>query len=482
MQFRLRDLDPTGKLVPQLRLDLLTRMVPAATVTAVLAECGLETQRVRKVTLEATVWLVLTMNLYADRSLTEVFAELAHGLRLLWPDEAERLAFLPNKAALSSRRRTLGVRPLQQLFRRIARPLAQPATATQPGTQGAFLHGLRWMALDGHVEDVPDTPANVAAFGRPSSNRGASAFPQVRCVSLAECATHAVCDATFWPSSVGEDRGAFRVLRSVTPDMLVTGDAGLYSYDLLDAIRRKGAHALFRLPATVQPKTGTPLPDGSTRVRLTPSDRTRRRHGEHQWVRIIEYTIDDPRSPGHPQRYRIITTLLDAEQFPAAALAAGYHERWEIELTIDELDTHQLEQHQPSSPLRSKTPTGVLQELYGLLLMHYILRALMHEAALAADVDPRRVSFTHTLQVVQRSLADFEIAAPALLPGLFRRLFQDLVRPLLPPREARSEPRVVKRKVIKWPLKRFEHWHRPPLKQPFSASVRVLGTPVEVLK
>jgi hypothetical protein len=482
MQFRLRDLDPAKKLAPQLRLELLARVLPRTEIDAVLTQCGLRTARVRKVTLEATVWLVITMALYAEHALPEVFAQLAHGLRLLWPDDDERRDLLPSKAALAQRRRQLGAKPLQRLFARIARPLADPPTPTSPGTPGAFLHGLRWVALDGHVQDLPDTPANVRAFGRPSGSRGDSAFPQVRCLSLCECGTHAFFDVVFVPSTQGEDRAAQRLLRSLQAGQLLTADAGLYSYELLEKVREKEAEALVRLPATVRVRDGQRLPDGSLLVRLTPSDRTRRRHGAHQWVRILEYTFTDPRCPGHGSTYRLVTTLLDHRRFPAAELATGYHERWEIELAIDETDTHLLEQHQPSSPLRSRTPAGVCQELYGLFLMHYLLRALIYAAAVEAEVEPLRVSFTHAIRVVQVSLGDFEIAAPALLPGLFRRLFQDLVRPLLPPRTPRHQPRVVKRKVVKWPLKRCEHQHWPPLTQPFVASIQVLGQPLAVLK
>jgi hypothetical protein len=263
MQFKLRDLDPTAKLVPQVQLALLARFVPPAEVAAVFAELGLQTQRVRKVTLEATVWLVLAMNLYADLALPEVFAEFAHGLRLLWPNDAERRAFLPTKGALASRRKQLGAKPLQRLYSRIVRPLAMPDTPARTGTRGAFLHGLRWMAFDGHTEDVPDTPANAQAFGRPHGNRGPSAFPQVRCLSLCECGTHANCDVTFWPSSVGEDRGAWRLLRSVTRDMLVTADAGLYSYDLLFGLREKKAGTRsFGCPPRCTPKRDGGWPMG----------------------------------------------------------------------------------------------------------------------------------------------------------------------------------------------------------------------------
>jgi hypothetical protein len=283
-------------------------------------------------------------------------------------------------------------------------------------------------------------------------------------------------DTGFWPVKIGEDRGAHRLLRSVTPEMLVLVDAGLHSFDLLVGVRRRGAHALFRLPATVKPEFLRRLPDGSALVRLRPSATKRRRRGDQEVVRLVEYTLSDPQLAAHGRRYRLVTTLLDPDQFPAPTLACTYHERWEIELTIDEQDTHQLDQHQPASPLRSRTPAGVMQELYGLFLAHYAVRALMHAAALEADEDPERLSFTHALHVLQSSLRDFEIAAPELYPGLYRRLLQDLARERLPERAPRVEPRAVKRKVIKWPLKRLEHRHVPQPTRPFWAAISIFSS------
>src|SRR4051794_41097844 len=227
MNFSLRPVDPADKFCPQLKLELLARIVPRSVVREVFDQVGLRTQRVRKLSLEAVLWLVIGMNLFAQRSLSDAFQQLAHGLRLLWPDDAERLAVLPRKSALSYRRYQLGVRPLRQLFRRVCQPLATSKT------RGAFLYGYRVMAMDGHVEDVADTPANAAAFGRPQSGRGESAYPQVRCVSLCECGTHAMVDAEFSPCSLDEHRGARRLLRSVLSGMLVEVDRGLYSYGLL---------------------------------------------------------------------------------------------------------------------------------------------------------------------------------------------------------------------------------------------------------
>lgn len=467
MQFRLREVDPDGKFIPQLKLELLAQVFPREAVQAVLQATGAVTQRQRKLNLEMTLWLVLGMNLFAHSPMEHVLEKLAHGLRLLWPHDEERQALLPGKGAIGYRRRQLGVRPLRALFRQCCRPLATSRT------RGAFLGGLRLMGIDGHTQDVPDTPQNAAAFGRPTSQRGDSAFPQVRCVSLCELGTHCLVDTTFWPCRVGEHRGAYRLLRSVAAGMLLLWDAGLHSYALVRGARRRGAQVLSRLPADVQPERVQRLPDGSFLARLPATARAARRRGEHLLVRVLEYTFVDPQAPGYQQRYRLVTTLLNYERFPARKLAASYHERWEVELVIDEQDTHQLGQHHPASPLRSRTPRGVIQELYGLMLAHYAVRCLMHEAALLAEEDPDRLSFTHALRVIQDSLPDFEIAAPELVPGLCRRLLRDLAQRLLPEREPRQAPRVVRRKVIKWPLKRLAHQWWPQPSRPAWAAIEL---------
>lgn len=468
MQFTTRPIDSHRRFPFQVNLELLTHVIPHDTLRAVFEELGVRTPRVRKLRLELIVWLVIAMSLYAEVAMEAALAKLFHGLRLLWPDDEEYLSVLPSKSAISYRRQQLGVRPLRRLFERVCRPLATPRT------RGAFLRGLRLMAIDGHTQDLADTRENAAVFGRPRTDRGESAFPQVLCVSLGECGTHALVDTSFWPCRLGEHRGAHRVLRSVTAGMLVMVDAGLYSFALVRAIFHRGAHALARISNRVQPESVRRLPDGSTLVRVRPTDKKRRRHGEHLMLRLIEYTCTDPQAPGYGKHYRLLTTLLDHEQFPASLLACEYHQRWEIELVIDEQDTHQLGQHHPASPLRSRQPAGVIQELYGLMLAHYVIRALMHEAALQADEDPDRLSFTHALRVIQDALPDFEIAAPGLWEQLFRRLLRELVRRPLPEREPRSEPRVVRRKVIKWPLKRAEHRRWPQPTRPFWAGVQLI--------
>jgi hypothetical protein len=352
------------------------------------------------------------------------------------------------------------------LFHRLCRPM------TTPETPGAFLVGLRLMALDGTVEDVPDTPENVAAFGRHHSDRGDSAFPQVQGVYLVECGAHAIVDAGFWPCHTSERVGGFRMLRAVGPGMLVMWDRGLHDYEMFLAARKRDAHVLARLPAHVKPKRVLTLPDGSYLAYLHPADRQRRRRGEHLPVRIIEYTITDPALPGYGEVHRLVTTLLDAKAYPALDLACAYHERWEIELVIDELDTHQ---RLAGRPLRSLKPIGVIQELYGLLIAHYAIRFLMHQAALQVGLDPDRLSFVHALQVLHTAIPEFQMTAPDQLPHLYARLLRDIATGRLPARRLRSNPRVVKRKMSKFHLKRPEHDHRPQPSQSVRQAIALLG-------
>ena len=461
--FRLRQPDASGHFADRLKLEALTRIVPPDVVHAVLAECGALAQRERKLTMEAVVWVLLAMNLFLDRSLGAVLEQLARGARLLWPDPD---APLPRPHALTYRRYRLGVRPLALLFRRLCRPLATPVTP------GAFYQGHRLFALDGHTLAVPDTPENAAYFGRHGTARGPAACPQVQGVYLLEAGTHAVVDAGFWPCLVSERRGARRLLRSLPEGGLLLYDRGLHEYALVAGARSRGAHVLGRLPKSARPERERgALPDGSYLAWLQPADR---REGKRVRVRVIEYTLDDPGRPGHGERHRLVTTLLDPAASPAKELAALYHERWEVEVTADELETHQVGHFPTASTqavLRSRKPVGVLQELYSLLLTHYAVRAVMHEAALAAGESPDRVSFTRAVRVLSDATVEFQLAAPELLPGLYRRLLRDLTRELLPPRRCRSNPRVVKRKMSRFPLKREVHRSWPQPTVPFEKAI-----------
>jgi hypothetical protein len=449
MGFTIREIDAECKFSSSLTVDALSQVIPQEVITQVIQHHGVGEQRERRLTMAVILWLVIALHLFPTLGIAAVLGKLARGLRFLWPDPHIRL---PGDSAIAYRRQQLGARPLVAVFGQICQPLATPQT------RGAFLFGLRAVAIDGTVEDVPDTPANAAVFGRHTSARGASAFPQVQGVYLVECGTHAVIDAGFWPCHTSERRGGFRLLRSLRRGMLVLWDRGFHDFDMIVLARRRGAHVLSRLPAHVKPQRLRTLRDGSYLAYLYPSEYGRRKRGERVLVRIITYTITDPALPGYGQEHRVLTTLLNPRIAPAHEVACAYHERWEIEIVIDEIDTHQ---RLVGRTLRSLTPVGVMQELYGILLAHYAVRALMHQAALQADVDPDRLSFVHALEVVRDAVPEFQLVAEAQQEHLYTRMLHDIAAKRLPERRTRINGRVVKRKMSNFKLKRPEHYQPP---------------------
>ena len=447
--------------------DALEQALPRATVQAVLTELGAREQRCRKLPAEVTVLLAIGAACFPHEALDRVLVKLLRGVRLLDLGTPRSRFTAASKGAICQARYRLGARPLARLFRRACRPLATPETP------GAFLFGLRVMALDSTLELVPDTPANAHAFGRPTNQHGEAGFPVVRGVYLTECGTHAVVDAGFWPYAPSEHHGVRRLLRSLTAGMLVTYDRGLHSADFIVAARARGAHVLGRVPAGVRLPPHELLPDGSTLAWLTSGKDWRWHRQRRLLVRVVEYTLTDPARSGARQRYRLLTTLLDPLRAPALDLVAAYHERWEIESTIDELDTHLL----GARPrLRSEKPLGVLQELYGLLLAHYAVRAVMAEAAASAEppLDPRRLSFVHAVQLVTDALPEFQLLAPAAHEALYARLLADLRRHRLPPRPDRQNPRVLRFRRRRYPPKHPAHTPWPQPTMPFRDAIQLL--------
>jgi hypothetical protein len=460
----LRPLPPTLRLTDVALFDALEQALPRATLRAVVAELGVAEQRCRKLPAELTVLLAISMALFPHEALGRVLVKLLRGVRLLCLLRPGAPFEAATAGAICQARYQLGARPLAVLFRRVCRPLATPATP------GASLFGLHTVALDSTVETVPDTPANARAFGRPTNQHGPAGFPVVRGLYLVECGTHAVLDAGFWPYATSERRVVRRLLRSIRPGMLVLWDSGLHSAELIVGVHDRGAQVLSRVPSGVRLPAYEPLPDGSYLAWLT-TGHDWQRPRQRRLVRVVEYTLTDPARAGYGERHRLLTTLLDPTRAPALDLVVGYHARWEIELTIDELDTHLL---QARPRLRSQKPLGVLQELYGLLLAHYAVRALMAAAAAEAALDPRRLSFVHAVQLITDALPEFQLVEPAAHGALYARLLADLRRHQVPPRADRQNPRVLRFRRRKYPPKRPEHTPWPQPTKPFRAAIQLL--------
>lgn len=437
-------------------------MIPQRAIAEALRETGRPTRRERKLNLVVTVCVIIALYLFPRCSVKRVLMKLAQGVRLLW---GEGDYALPGDSALSYRRDQVGVPPLALLCRRILQPLATPATP------GAFAFGWRLMALDGTVDAMADTPENVRVFGRAQGGHGTSAFPQVRGVHLVECGTHAIVDCTFWPYHVSERRGSFRLMRSVQPGWLVMWDGGLHDFDLLQAVLARGSQVLAVLPAGVKPEPVETLADGTQLAYIRPNEPPRRKRGEKLLVRIIKYRITDPARPGYGRVYRLVTTLLDPVRYPALDLIEVYHQRWEFEVTMDEIETHQ---RLTDASLRGRTPQRVLQELYGLLLAHYIVRSLMHEAAQNAGIAPTRLSFVQSVELLRQAVVEFQWVCPGQHAALRARLLRDLAQARLPTRRLRTAPRVIKQRHSKFLRKREWHLHVPQPRKPFRDSVALL--------
>jgi hypothetical protein len=225
--------------------------------------------------------------------------------------------------------------------------------------------------------------------------------------------------------------------------MLVLWDCGFHSFPLAAAIRERGAHFLGRVPSGQTFALERRLRDGTYLAWLCAEPPSRRTSTTPRiLVRVLVYTITDPARSGYGKPHRLMTSLLDPKRYPAVALICAYHERWEIELALDEIDTHL---HLAPGPLRSQTPQGVLQEAYGLLLAHYAVRVLICAAAQRAGIDPDRVSFVHAVRLITLMLPLFQLLAPEHHPILYDLVLHDIAAYRLPPREHRLNPRAVKR-------------------------------------
>src|SRR4051812_12947014 len=360
----------------------LSRVVPEQRLAAILSRCGRASQRRRRLPAESVVWLVVAMALFAADPIPKVWRRL-HPTR----DEPE-----PDDSAFTQARRRLGVAPLRRLFLEIARPMGTHQTV------GASYRGWRLMGLDGTTLDLPDTPENARTFGRPTTGRAEGAFPQVRLLALCELGTHAVCGLSIKPICHGEVSMVGPLLDRLGPGDLRVWDRGFFSYELIRSVVRRGAHLLARVKSNTVLRPIRRLPDGSYLAKVYPGEADRRHDTRGITVRVVEYTHDDPNRPGAGERHRLITDLTNPEDMPAREAPLVYHERWEQELAFDEIKTHLSGR---AVPIRSKAPAGVVQEIYGLVLAHYVVRRTMHDAAGGANQGPDRPSFTDSLRGVQ---------------------------------------------------------------------------------
>jgi hypothetical protein len=397
---------PQGtRITDYVSLGVIAKTVPLAKVHAALAATGRSSIRQRELPAHVVVYYVIALALYMQSSYREVLRCLLEGIQ--WLDDPSVPLKVTGRSGISQARTRLGAEPLRALHDEIVGPIALPET------KGAWYRRWRLVSLDGSSFDVADEHANAEAFGRPAASRGASAFPQLRFVALVENGTHVLFGTQMSGCQVGEVTLARSVLPALRKDMLCLADRGFFGYELYAQARATGAELLWRLRKNLRLPCEERLADGSYLSTVYPSEKDRRAQTNGARVRLIDYRLEGV--AGAEPLYRLATSILDPEAAPAAELAALCHERWEIETAFAELKTHL---RGARIVLRSKTPELVRQELYGLLLAHFAIRTLMHEAALKGGEDPDRLSFLHAVRVVRRRLTTWHALPPSAEDGL----------------------------------------------------------------
>ncbi len=397
---------PAGvRITDYISLGVMSKSFPAEAIEGVLARTGRASLRQRDLPAHVVVYYVIALALYMQSSYREVLRCLLEGLQWL-RDPSARLR-VAGKSGISQARTRLGWEPLRQLHDELVQPIAVR------GTRGAWYREWRLVSLDGSTLEVADEKVNDEAFGRPGASRGSSAYPQIRFVSLVENGTHVLFGSQMDSYRTGEITLAKAVLPRLGKGMLCLADRNFFGFALWQQARATGADLLWRMKKNMRMARERPLADGSYLSHVYPSERDWRHKTNGIAVRVIDYRLEG--IEGAEPIYRLATTILNPDKAPASELAALYHQRWEIETAFDELKTHLRGAH---IVLRSKTPDLVRQEFYGLLMAHFAIRGLMHEAALKVHEDPDRLSFLHAVRVVRRKLAVYPAIPPSEEDGI----------------------------------------------------------------
>jgi hypothetical protein len=404
---------------------------------------------------EIMIWVVLAMGLFTEMPIRQVF-KVSRRLR--------KGEVSPARSSLCVARQRLGSEPLVELHRLVVKPLATPETP------GAFYRGMRKVAFDGTVLDVPDCDAHQH-FGRSSGSRGEGPFPQVRKVSLVELGTHIEFAFVYGGWKDSEKKLVEPLWESIPDDALLIEDRGFFSYKSWEKLHKRHK-LLVRVSKSMVLKPIKQLADGSYLAKIYPSNWYRENDRRGIVVRIIEYKLDDPQRTGHDEVHRLMTNLFDASVYPAMELILEYHERWEEEIVFDEQKTHQDPcRAEKTTNMRSETSDGLRQELYALSLGHFVTRAMMLQAAETTKTDVDRLSFKGCFQILKTRLPECHAGTETSFATWFEAVIWEMSCETIPIRRNRINPRVIKRKMSRWNKCRPEHRKQPPLKKTFEETV-----------
>ncbi len=415
------------------RLRGLKQVLPQSDIDRAIGD-HLETRFCKRITNHQVIWMIVGLGLFSRKSYRQIF-------RL----SASTGTVVPTRATLTSARKRLPAAVLKELAHSVVKPLAK-----SPSEHGfAFYKGLRLVGIDGTLLDCPDTNANREAFGRTSNQTSHGAFPKVRVVSLCELGTRVL-----WRSVIGtyrqsEQKLTLPLLESLTGEMLLLADRHFGIAPIIYPLIKRKVPFLIRVKKSQLFPVENVLSDGSylSTIYHGKNDRACKRPGKV--VRVIRYTHKDPNRTGCGEVHVLITSLLDEQKYPAAELIELYHVRWEEEIAFSEWKVAMCE----GTMLRSQCPEMVRQEVWGMLISHFIIRTLIFRGAEQAGVEPISISFTGALDIFHARLPEAK-KSRAMCKQWLAALLMEIGQEQLPPRVDRINPRKLKKRSKAWPTKR----------------------------
>ena len=405
-------------------LGELTQLIPFEMVDEVLTATGRVQQRVRLLPARVVVYLILAGCLFAELGYVQVWQQLTAGLAGLALSE-------PASSALCQARQRLGPAPLRALFALLRGPAATTARQT-----------VRWRdllltAIDGTLLTIPDAPPVRVRYRKQRGNHGGSGYPSLRLSALLTCGTRSIIDAVFDPITTGELDQARALAHNLRAGMLLLADRNYAAATLVETLAATGAHLLIRC------KNGRRLPV------LT-------RYHDGSWlstigtlrVRVIDAQITVRTSDGtHTSGYRLITTLLDPQRYPAGELITLYHQRWEVETAYLELKSSIL----GGRVLRARTPNGIDQEIHALLIVYQLLRTAMADATDSQPgTNPDRASVTTALNTARNQIIQAAGVIADTTIDLVGAIGRAVLAHLLSERRIRVKTRMIKRSNSKY--------------------------------
>ena len=418
------------------QFESLSDLIPPALITSLLGEEGVATLRRRRMPMERLVWAIIGMAIFRNVPMTQ----LVNQLDILLPGDRP---FVAPSAFLQARQK-LGHKSIARLFHDTATRWHQQAN--HPGWAG--LQPL--LAVDGVMWRTPDTPDNAAAFAKPGTQHGETAYPQVRMLCQMELTSHLLVQAVMESCAVNEMVLAEQLIARTPDHSLTLFDKGFYSLGLLHAWQRAGSerHWLLPLKKGTQYEVVRKLGRQDALVQLKTSPQARKKWPqlpEAIEARLLTRTING-------KERQVLTSMVDPMRFPGADIVELYGHRWEIELGYREMK-HSLQQHRLT--LRSKKATGIRQELWGVLLAYNLLRSQMVKmAASLKGYTASQLSFHMASVYLIHELSCMPYVSPGNIPGRVAELEKQAGQFVLPARRERSYPRCVKPRPQKYSVKK----------------------------